>query len=151
MNYVSECTEDYYYLMAVLFMSPFLSRERFWYYLTSIYLVCFLKTNLKMFYSEPRPTWVFNDLSNVGCSTSFGFPSGHSSNSANMAFLIILDLFFSSDWSRRKHSELNKMTYISHPITFLAVSLVAISFWLFILYDRVFLGKHTLNQVLLGS
>mmetsp|Transcript_29348 Transcript_29348/g.36449 ORF Transcript_29348/g.36449 Transcript_29348/m.36449 type:complete len:209 (+) Transcript_29348:561-1187(+) len=39
----------------------------------------------------------------------------------------------------------------SNPCFFVVLTLVTVSFWLLNLYDRVFLGKHGINQVLLGS
>ena len=43
------------------------------------------------------------------------------------------------------------MTPKTHKLAFILVSLCAISFWLLNLFDRIFLGKHTLNQIFLGS
>ena len=144
-------TFDAAYLFAILALSPFLSRERFWYYITALKFASFMKVNLKMLYSEPRPLFVWSDLSSIGCATTFGSPSGHSTMSSCAAALIVLDLFFSSEWGQRKLPELNKMTPRSHPISFVLVSLAAVSWWLTTLFDRVFLGKHTLNQIVLGS
>lgn len=111
-----------------------------------------MNINLKMVQSEPRPVWVWgSNLADYGCASDFGSPSGHSIRSASWAFLLILDLFFASDWSCKKYLELQQMTPRSHPFTFVFTCLFTIAFWLFNLYDRVFLGKHGLNQVLLGS
>ena len=147
----SDMTEDPYYVLAALAMWPFVCRERFWYYMLAIQLASFAKINIKMIQSEPRPVWEWSDLPAGGCSSSFGSPSGHSTRSANFAFLLILDLFFASEYSRNKYSELRQMSPRTHPCSFIAISLVTISFWLFNLYDRVALGKHGINQVLLGS
>mmetsp|Transcript_29348 Transcript_29348/g.36450 ORF Transcript_29348/g.36450 Transcript_29348/m.36450 type:complete len:130 (+) Transcript_29348:171-560(+) len=102
----SEWTEDEHYVLAVLAMWPFVCRERFWYYLSAIAFTSFTKINLKMFQSEPRPVWEWSDLTDLGCSMSLGSPSGHSTRSSNFAFLLILDLFFASDYSRTKYTEL---------------------------------------------
>ena len=147
----SHYTEDIHYVLLILILSPFLSRERFWYYTIAVQLATFSKLNLKMLQSEPRPVWVWSDLTNLGCSSSFGSPSGHSTRSSNLAFLVILDLFFASEWSQRKYADLNKMQARTHKLAFALVSLFAVTFWLAQLYDRVFLGKHTINQVILGS
>jgi len=96
MELYSDLTEGFAYTLGFLAMSPFLSRERFWYYLISIEFACYVKINLKMIQSEPRPVWVWSDLSDLGCSSSFGSPSGHSTRSANLAFLLVLDHFFAS-------------------------------------------------------
>ena len=147
----SAWTEDIHYVLLILFLAPFLSRERFWYYTVAIQVASFSKINLKMLQSEPRPVWVWSDLSSLGCASSFGSPSGHSTRSSNLAFLVILDLFFASEWSQKKYAGLNRMTAKTHKLIFTLVSLLAVTFWIMNLYDRVFLGKHTLNQVVLGS
>jgi acid phosphatase family membrane protein YuiD len=151
MELYSELTEGYLYTLGFVAMSPFLSRERFWYYLLSIEFANYVKVNLKMVQSEPRPNWEWNDLGVLGCSSSFGSPSGHSTRSAHLAFLLVLDHFFASQWSRIKYPNLNKMSVSTHKLTFGVATVVAMTFWLLSLFDRMFLGKHTLNQVILGS
>ena len=103
LDFLSEYTEDEHFVIFVLALAPFVSREKFWYYMISIWMTTFVKINTKMAQSEPRPTWVWSDMSSLGCSASFGSPSGHSARSANICFLIILDLFFASSWSRKKY------------------------------------------------
>ena len=94
---------DEVFIALILFMSPFTSRERFWYYLAAIQFASFSKINLKMMIAAPRPVWVWSDLSNIGCSASFSSPSGQSTRSATFATLVILDHFFASSWSNRKY------------------------------------------------
>ena len=36
MTWLSEFTHDDLYLLVILFMSPFLSRQRFWYYIVAV-------------------------------------------------------------------------------------------------------------------
>ena len=62
-TFFSDATDDLPYDLFVLMLSPFLSRERFWYYAACIQLACFAKLDLKMLLSEPRPVWVWPDLS----------------------------------------------------------------------------------------
>lgn len=151
LDFFSEMTSDASYNLGIIFLMPFLSRERFWYYLTALNLASVTKSNLKMVQSEPRPVWVWNDLSDLGCSTSFGSPSGHSTRSANLAFLLILDQFFASEWSRVKFPSLNRKSVRTHKLAFVMVFTLACGFWLLNLFDRIWLGKHTLNQIVLGS
>ena len=99
MDTFSEWTDDFEYMLAILALSPFMSRERFWYIVIANQYSNFVKINLKMILSEPRPVWAWSDLSSLGCSSSFGSPSGHSARSSNLAFVVILDLFFASEWS----------------------------------------------------
>ena len=145
MEAFSEVTDDERMVLIFVAVSPFLSRERFWYYLIAAQFASFSKIVLKMIKSEPRPVWVWSDLSSLGCSDSFGSPSGHSTCSANFAFLLVLDLFFASEWSRAKYPYLNKMSVLTHKLVFCVVSVVCLAFWMLSLFDRIFLGKHTLN------
>ena len=149
----SSMTLDYHYDVAILLLSPFMSRERFWYFLISVQVATFFKTNMKMMISEPRPYWVWTDIfSEFSCTTSFGSPSGHSIKSSNFAFLVILDLFFASEWSRQtyRHS-LNQMRASTSKVRFGLISLLCVGLWLLIAYERILLGMHTLNQVFFGS
>ena len=94
---LSSMTYDIHYDLIVLFLSPFMSRERFWYYMISLQVSNFAKTNTKMLISEPRPYWVWSDIfTESSCHASFGSPSGHATKSSNFALLIILDFFFAS-------------------------------------------------------
>jgi len=43
------------------------------------------------------------------------------------------------------------MSVSTHRLAFGVATVVAMTFWLLSLLDRIFLGKHTLNQVVLGS
>ena len=76
------------------------------------------KSNIKMIKSEPRPAWVWSDVPAYGCATSFGSPSGHSTRAANIVFMVILDVFFASAWSRKAYPHLNKISIRSHPVIF---------------------------------
>lgn len=149
--FFSDCCESNIFTFALIFLLPFMSRERFWYYLIAIQASNQVKDNFKMILSQPRPNWVWSDLNDTGCSESFGSPSGHSTRCANLAFLLVLDLFFPSEWSRQSHPSLNKRSVKTHKCTFAAVTFLSMTFWLLMLFDRVFLGKHAVDQILLGS
>ena len=43
------------------------------------------------------------------------------------------------------------MSIGTHKLTFALVTLLGLTFWIFNMYNRIFLGKHTLDQVILGS
>ena len=47
-SFFSKWTDDIEYIMLILFIAPFLSRERFWYYSIAIQFASFTKINLKM-------------------------------------------------------------------------------------------------------
>jgi len=121
-------------------LSPFLSRERFWYYLISFQFSYANKIVFKMILSEPRAIWVWSDLSELSCSRSFGSPSGHATRSANVGSLFLLDLFFASEWSRAKYPSLNTMSVCTHKLAFGFLLIFALVFWMVNLFDPVFLG-----------
>ena len=133
-------TDDAQYFIMFMVLSPFLSRERFWYYLISFQISYANKITFKMILSEPRAIWVWSDLSAISCSKSFGSPSGHATRSANVGSLFLLDLFFASDWSRSKYPALNNMSVCTHKLAFGLLSLFFLVFWLVNLYDPIFLG-----------
>ena len=48
MEIFSNMTDDEIYVLVFVAISPFFSRERFWYYLISVQFASFVKINLKM-------------------------------------------------------------------------------------------------------
>ena len=87
----------------------------------------------------------------VGCTASFGLPSGHSTESANFVLVLLLDQFMPSKWSKITYPDLNSNTMANAPYAFAALILLFLTYWPLVIYDRIVLGKHTLNQVVLGS
>ena len=81
---------------------------------------------------------LWDDIPMPGCKTSFGSPSGGATRSSALTFMIIFDLFFSSAWSRKKYPELNRMTPSSHKLTFAAITLPSISYWIVCVYSRLY-------------
>ena len=144
-NFLNMATNSDKYVGLVFLSLHFVSRERFFYYLTVTWLQSFMITFLKFSFLHPRPVWVFDGLLDVGCSSSFGNPSGHSLESANMMLFVILDHFFASKWSRDNLPHLNTKSTYKDPKKFSVSALCALSFWLLIVFDRIYLGKHTFN------
>lgn len=128
-----------------------MSMERFWYLLVAFQTTEFAKSVLKLSFHEPRPTWMWPDVLPIGCSSSFGLPSGHCSESANFVLILLLDQFKPSNWSRANHPNLNSKTVTNSPYAFAAVIALFFTYWPLVVFDRVVLGKHTLNQALTGS
>jgi membrane-associated phospholipid phosphatase len=96
--------------------------------LLNIYLI----TLLKVLYVDPRPFWSVEHIHNLAlyCPAEFGNPSGHSWFITVLLFLLLLKYF---PWLPRV-SALLGVTVV--------VALVATS--------RMYLGAHSLNQVVLG-
>ena len=87
---------------------------------------------LKSFHCDPRPFWSLYSIKNIGiyCPVEYGNPSGHSWFSVLIGFGVIMEY----RGLGRKYQNL--------IISFLLVILVPIS--------RMYLGAHSLNQVLEG-
>ena len=119
--------------------------------MAGICMATFLNSVFKLAFHEPRPTWVWTDVSPLGCAGAFGLPSGHSCESSNFVFILLLDQFAASKWSREAYPSLNTKTPTNSPMIFVVMLLFAFTYWPLVVFDRVVLGKHTLNQVLLGS
>ena len=148
---LSSLTGGEQYISLVILSLHFVSRERFFYYLTATWLQSFMTSVFKFCFVRPRPVWVFDGLSDTGCSSSFGNPSGHAFQSANMVLFIILDHFFASQWSRDNLPHLNTKSLKQNYIKFTVCVVLALIYWPLVVFDRIFLGKHTFNQVFLGS
>ena len=96
--------------------------------LINIYLI----TLLKEFYLDPRPFWTHPKVKSLGmyCPGEYGNTSGHSWFATVFSFLIFLKYFPRV----RKFYALGSVSLI--------IFLVALS--------RMYLGAHSLNQVMLG-
>lgn len=54
-----------------------------------ILISAFILSILKLLYHDPRPYFIFDDISGYGCDPGFGKPSGHSFMSINVYFVLI--------------------------------------------------------------
>jgi len=149
--FVSKTTSGGAYGLYVLFLIPFISRERFWYYFAAAQLQSCLVAVLKFSFHDPRPTFIWTGLSEEGCSSSWGNPSGHAMECINFALIILLDNIFASEWSRRTYPHLNTMSLKKDPCVFGGLLLFLFIYWPLVTFDRIYLGKHALNQVFLGN
>ena len=68
-----------------------------------------------------------------------------------MLFLIILDLFFPSDWSKKKYPHLNTMTPSTNPTLFVFLGVFLIAFYNMCYFVIIFSGKHTIAQGINGT
>ena len=86
-----------------------------------------------------------------GCSSSWGNPSGHALEAINIPLLLLLDNIFPSDWSKKKYPALNTKTLNENRGAFAANLVFLLYLCPSVTFARLFLGKHTLNQLLLGN
>lgn len=90
----------------------------------------YLSGLLKIAYSRPRPYWDDDRIDAVNCSEEFGNPSGHTLLSL-LLYGFFLSFVFKGKWFKVKLGIFTGLVLI-------------------IGYDRIYLGVHSVWQVLLG-
>ena len=101
-------------------------------------MLCFILFNtffaalIKAYHCDPRPIWTRNDVRNIGfyCPIEYGNPSGHSWFSVIAGFGILLEYRGAGNRFRN---------------IWISILLV-----IFVPMSRMYLGAHSLNQVLEG-
>ena len=68
-----------------------------------------------------------------------------------MLFLVILDLFFPSDWSKKKYPHLNTRTQSNNPTLFVFLSVFLVALYNMCYFVIIFSGKHTIAQGINGT
>lgn len=139
----SLATEDFSYLFVVFAIYPFVCRQRFFYYLSGVGLTSLLDSILKLSFHAPRPVWLWSDIQCYGSSPVFASPSGHTSAATFMVFFVILDTFFASNYSRKRHPSSNAFILSQNLPVFLTAIVLGLFFILMVIRNRLFLGKHT--------
>lgn len=132
------------------FLYPFVCRQRFFYYLSGICAAQFIKGFLKLTFHAPRPLWLWSDLQCYSKESSFASPSGHTIDASFFVFMVILDTFFASNYSRRTHPSSNSYSISGHMVAFVSSAVLGLVYIITIMRNRLFLGKHAYDQVLLG-
>jgi len=103
----------------------------------SLLLSAMMTSILKMIYMSPRPFWKDQDIIIYGCEGGWGNPSGHSIFSTAF-YLTIWHIIFECHELRRK-------------VIFKRISLGVIIFLIFlIMFSRMLVGAHSLNQIFFG-
>ena len=110
-------------------------RLRCVYYVDVFTLLLIVMNVTKLAYHNPRPFWVSPEIKAFACSGQFGNPSGHSETSIGMALTLWLDLVYSTEGSI-----LNKSLWL----------MVSLAFAFSIGYSRLFLGVHSIDQIVFG-
>ena len=118
-------------------------RARCFYYLFCVLTIGALTSMAKLFYHEARPFWVSDDVSAYACSNQYGNPSGHCFTTVGVVLTIWFDynsvaLSSTDTWFRQGYS---RLCFLGWGLVFAGA----------IVYSRLFLGVHSLNQVLFGS
>ena len=124
-----------------------------------MYLFCgvvfanYTMNELKSLYGEPRPYWLSDKISAVHCGTGFGNPSGHMLNNSFLWVSLYLHVFFDTALSfgdQEIDREGGSPRRVGPLSRFIAL-LVMAGFLGMMAVSRVYLGAHTLNQVLFGT
>jgi hypothetical protein len=100
-------TDSIFYILLPFFIYPFVSRQRFFYFLTAICCMQFIKGLLKLTFRAPRPLWIWPDLQCYSKDASFATPSGHVIDASFFMAMAILDTFFPSNYARRRYPSCN--------------------------------------------
>ncbi|CAD8177916.1 unnamed protein product [Paramecium octaurelia] len=110
---------------------------------------------LKNAYHQPRPYWVEDEIIGIGCNMEFGKPSGHAQTAVIIYFSYLfifypstfrlnnLQVVDSEDRNAEEEPQLNnRLVTILKVFAFLCIIMTGLS--------RVFLGVHSIGQVVLG-
>lgn len=134
---ISEIGNQYFYLPAIFLIFLFYPLSSSLTYLFNIGLSVVLVEILKNSYGNPRPFWIDSSLFKV-CEGGYGNPSGHSIASA-AGFLGLWSTLFDVEFFD------NKLVWkFSALCAFVLVIIL-------ILFSRLFLAAHSLNQVIYGA
>ena len=119
--------------IAITFIYP-RQRSRCVYYVFVLAAIIIVQNVMKLSYADPRPYWVYPDVQALSCSGSFGNPSGHSETAMAVAMM----LWF--EYSATDASFLNKAGLL----------ILALAYACSVGYSRLFLGVHSLDQIVYG-
>lgn len=126
----------------ILFGYLTLSRGRAFYYLVNLFVVNYITGLAKLWYNQARPFWVTLDIEALHeCSTDFGSPSGHSSYSAHLTLMVILDIFASSADALSNDTAKNLKSQILAGLT----SVLSLALPFTVGFSRLYLGQHSIN------
>ena len=98
----------------------------------------------KLYYHQGRPFWESDQVEAIDCSNQYGNPSGHCFSSAGISLAVWLD--YNTQARAPQSKTILKQWY--WRVLFLCLS---IGFVIAIAYSRMFLGVHSINQVLFGA
>ena len=98
----------------------------------------------KLYYHQGRPFWESDQVEAIDCSNQYGNPSGHSFSCAGISLALWLDY---NTQARVPHSKTPLKEWYWRLLFFCS----GVGFVIAIVYSRMFLGVHSINQVLFGS
>lgn len=128
-------------LPIIIFYLLFHERVRCFYYVACFGAFTLLMNVTKLYYHQARPFWASPDVQAFGCEMQYGNPSGHSIMSMGIALLL---------WFDYNHTAQNQEGNLFNIYVRVFFLIIAVTFGLTIGYSRLFLGVHSMNQILFG-
>ena len=137
---------DYFFIFFTILVDPLLiisgcclflliMKRKLTAFVTVIFILfnTYFLTISKSFYAAPRPYWTHHDVRNIGyyCPKDYGNPSGHAEFAAVLACVFLFEFV---DTKKQK-----------------IYALVAVFFMLAVCTSRMYLGGHSLDQVMQGT
>lgn len=126
------------YGVIIFFAYNFLNIYKSAFLIFILFICTFLTGFLKMIYMNPRPYFMSNDILSVSHEKGWGNPSGHSLT-AVCFFLSLWRIMFQSKYLKYKEN-LKSYSFLSTLILIF-----------FIMYSRVLIAAHSLNQIIFGG
>lgn len=143
--FITDCGAQKGLMPIVAFVSIFLPLNKVMAILVTLFSAIYIDNIMKIIYGSERPYWMeryINDPTlNLPCSTGFGNPSGHSFVST-ATYLSIWHALTSHKFFKK-----NNGTVVLKYVTLAFF----ICFILLIMFSRVFLGAHSLDQIFYGA
>ena len=129
---------EYFMALPVGFTFCFYSLIKSSVYICGFFFCLQFHSMMKIWYGNTRPFWDKPKLYQDICDGGFGNPSGHSM----VTTYLYLTLFI----------YLNELQYFKNNKKAQIIALAIILFWIFsIIYSRIFLGVHSINQIIFGT
>lgn len=92
----------------------------------------------KLAYHNPRPFWINPEINTHGnCDAGYGYPSGHSATAVGTSFALWLDFYASNPCK----------SAVKKILTLLLAIFVSAS----VMFSRVVLGMHSIDDVCMGA
>lgn len=120
-------------------------RHRALYYAIYAAMIFFFVNFMKTAYHQARPFWDNIAITNYGCTTQFGNPSGHSLTSMGSAVMVWLDYYHCCKTKSIPESSIWSQLWMRRLLLF-----VAITYALSVAWSRILTGMHSFNQILFG-
>ncbi len=106
--------------------------------LNALFGMTFVANLLKLIYHNPRPFWINPDIIPYKCEVDYGNPSGHAV--AIFSFYLVMFHLLYDNYIKNKHISFRILYWLN-----------IISFSILVIFSRLVLGVHSLNQVIFGT